>query len=267
MTEAKGIGAAITASLPRVLSASLGPLLRARGAGDPGFLNPHSRSHADAMAGLTVDHWSRLIDAYGLRERGSVLDVACGSGDWLPALAAVNDRVVGVDLDEAMLAHARARAGGTARTELHAMPAESLSFKDHVFDAVACMSALPYLDQAVAVPEMARVLKPEGRLVIGTVGPGYYAKHIVDGIRQGEHEAIAYGIDPLLVTAGRRLRGQGFARGSLQAWSPRAARRLLEHHGFAIERVLHETDAIDPRWPAIFLGRPVYYVVLARRTA
>ena len=261
----RGVGAIVTSALPRVLSATLGPILRARGEGDPGFLDPSRRSHADAMSALTRDHWDRLVRAYGLTERGVLLDVACGSGDWLPTLAASNSRVVGVDLDTAMLELARERCGGVENVEIHAMPAESLEFADASFDAVTCFSALPYLDQDRALAEMTRVLRPGGRFVVGTVGSGYYAKHVAEGIRHGDSKAVTYGLDAMLVAAGRAVRGRSFAPASLQAWSPRAVRRLLEDHGLSVERVARDTDAIDPRWPRSFAGRPMYSVTFATK--
>jgi hypothetical protein len=97
------------------------------------------------------------------------------------------------------------------------------------------------------------------------VGSGYYAQHVVDGIRHDDREAIGYGLDALLVTAGRRVRGRGFAPGSLQAWSPRAVRGLLGQAGFDVDRIVRDVDAADPEWPKSCLGLPTYFVVLATR--
>jgi SAM-dependent methyltransferase len=241
-----------------------GPLLRARGNGDAAFLDPSRRSHADAMSTLADKHWEELIARFGLKGAGRVLDVACGSGDWLAALARSNTVVVGTDLDEGMLALARRRCAAD-NVELRAMPAESLDFADGSFDAVTCFSALPYLRYDDAISEMARVLRPGGRLAIGTVGAGYYAKHVAEGVRHDDADAVIYGLDPIMVGIARTVGGDRIAPSSLRSWSPRAVRRLLERHGFAVQQTLNDVDAVNPQWPRRFMARPMYFVVFATR--
>jgi SAM-dependent methyltransferase len=249
----------------KALARTLGPVLRSRANEQSTFLDPRGRSHADAMAMLSQDHWERLVHMLALAGAGTVLDVGCGSGDWLAALARFNTRVVGVDIDEDMLSLARARSSGSDNVEIRAVAAEALDLPDGEFDAVTCFTALPYLDQDTALSEMARVLRPAGRLVVGTVGSGYYAKHVAEGIRHEEPDAIRYGLDPILVSAARAVAGDGVARDSLRSWGPRAVRRLLEAQGFAVDRVVRDVGAIDPSWPKSFLGRPMYFIVFATK--
>jgi SAM-dependent methyltransferase len=263
--EGVRLGARVTTALPRLLSRSLGPVLRRRAEGDPAFLGPRHRSHADAMSALPDEHWDRLIHRLDLVGLEAVLDIGCGSGDWLPALAQHNARVMGVDADDGMLELARARSAQVGNVELHRMPAESLELPDEAFDAVTCFTALPYLDQSPALREMGRVLRPGGRLIVGTVSSGYYLKHISEGLRQDDPEAVRYGLDPLLVSAGRALRGDRFAASSLRAWSPRAVRRLLRDQRFEVDRVRRDVDAADPSWPTSYLGWPVYLIAFATK--
>jgi SAM-dependent methyltransferase len=251
--------------LVQVLTRTLGPVLRARGEGDARFRDPRHRSHADAIAAFPDEHWERVVERFNLVGTGTVLDVACGSGDWLPALARVNDRVVGTDIDEGMLDLARTRSLGSENVEIRAMPAEALDFPDAAFDAVTCFTALPYLDQDAALREVARVLRRGGQLVLGTVGSGYYAKHVAEGIRHDEPGAVRYGLDPIVVAAGRTVAGSRFAPASLRSWGPRAVRRLLTRHGLAVEGVRRDVDPVDPTWPSRCLGRPLYFVVFARK--
>jgi SAM-dependent methyltransferase len=267
MTEARASGAGATTidTLARILSRTVRPLLRTRPEPDTAFLDPGRRSHPDAMATLSENHWDRLIGEYGLTGRGAILDIACGSGDWLAALAKTNPEVTGVDMDAEMLRLARQRSSGAENVEIRSMSAESLDFPGDAFDAVTCFTSLPYFDQHLAIGEMARVLKPGGHLVVGTVGPGYYAKHVAEGIRHDEPNAVRYGLDALLVAAGRAVRGGAFAPASLQAWSPHAVGKLLAHHGFVVDRVVRDTDPIDPNWPNEFLGRPLYFTVFATK--
>ena len=260
-----GLGGTFIATLSQLLSRTFGPLLRLRKDDDSTFLNRLSQTHTDAMDALSDDHWERLIRAVGLVGVHAVLDVGCGSGAWLTPLARLNTRVVGIDVDDALLDVARTNSSCADNVAIWNMSAESLRFADESFDAVACFTVLPYLDQPVALGEMARVLRPNGRLLLGTVGFGYYAKHIAEGIRHEELDAIRYGLDPVLVAAARALAGNKIAPDSLRCWSPRAVRRLLESQGFAVDRVVRDVGAVDPSWPRTFLGRPVYFITFAEK--
>jgi len=235
--------------------------------GDQRFLDPKGRSHADAMAALPADHWERLVAVCELTGAGAVLDVACGSGDWLVALAATNERVVGVDADPDMLELAHARTAAAHNVELRQMRAEQLDFADGAFDALTCFTALPYLEQSVAIREMARVLEPGGKLVLGTVGTGYYAKHAAEGIRHRDRDTVRYGLDPILVSAGRTVRGDRFALGALRVWGPRSVRRLLEGEGLEVTQIAYDPAPVDPTWPRTFLGQPLYVIAHATKRA
>jgi SAM-dependent methyltransferase/TusA-related sulfurtransferase len=101
-----------------------------------------------------------------------VVDVACGAGiDSLIAAKMVgpNGRVIGVDMTPAMLAKARhgAAQGQFSNVEFREGYAESLPVPDGWADVIISNGALNLMpDKAAALKEMARVLKPGGRLQI-----------------------------------------------------------------------------------------------------
>jgi SAM-dependent methyltransferase len=100
---------------------------------------------------------------------GRCLDLGCGTGLTLPALAGLGWRVVGVDLSGDQLHLALERAGG-AGAVLAQADAAALPFPDGAFDAVVSLFTHTDLDdRAGATVEVARVLRPGGRLVdVGT---------------------------------------------------------------------------------------------------
>ncbi len=116
----------------------------------------------------------RLADTLDLRPRQRVLDVAAGIGTTALLLAAERAvDVVGIDLGEAQVARARARAAeagldGNVRFEVG--DAERLPVADASFDAVVCECAFcTFPDKVTAASELARALRPGGRLGITDV--------------------------------------------------------------------------------------------------
>ncbi|MDP6390874.1 MAG: methyltransferase domain-containing protein [Alphaproteobacteria bacterium] len=119
----------------------------------------------------------RLDPAPGER----VLDVGCGTGALLSAMSQIFPglELVGIDPTPEMLAVARSKLGGSVELVLGA--AEDLPFGDSSFDLVISTSMLHYIQRpADALAEMARVLKPGGRLVITDWCDDYLACRICD---------------------------------------------------------------------------------------
>ena len=104
-----------------------------------------------------------------------VVDVGCGAGlDSLIAARMVgpSGRVIGVDMTPEMLAKARsgAQALGLSNVEFQGGVAEDLPAPDGWADVVISNGVLNLTpDKAATLREMARVLKPNGRLQIGDI--------------------------------------------------------------------------------------------------
>ena len=101
-----------------------------------------------------------------------VLDVACGTAAVARAAASrvgATGQVVGLDLNPAMLAMARAIAHRDGLPiEWREADATALPFADATFDLVCCHQGLQFFpDRSAALREMFRVLVPGGRLALG----------------------------------------------------------------------------------------------------
>lgn len=133
----------------------------------------YARWRATTLGGITERVESRVVlDLLGDPRGKRVLDVGTGDGAYAIEAAARGAIVTAVDLQPAMLDAARARAArrGVDATWLSA-DAERLPFGDASFDAVVAVTVLCFVaDPARAVREMARVLVPGGRLVLGELG-------------------------------------------------------------------------------------------------
>jgi ubiquinone/menaquinone biosynthesis C-methylase UbiE len=128
---------------------------------------------ATSLGSLTEAIEQRLVlelmgDVGGIR----LLDAGCGDGALVCAAAARGAEVTGVDSDPAMLAAAQGRAANAGvRAIFLEGRAERLPFPDASFDMVSSITVLCFVpDAGGALREMARVLRPGGRLVLGELG-------------------------------------------------------------------------------------------------
>lgn len=110
----------------------------------------------------------------GLAAGHSVLDVACGPGNFTRSFGATvgaGGLAVGIDASETMLARGarELERSGAENVCLLRGDASDLPFLDGSFDAVCCFAALHlFADPFDALSDMARVLAPGGRIAIMT---------------------------------------------------------------------------------------------------
>jgi SAM-dependent methyltransferase len=119
-----------------------------------------------------------------LTAEDELLDVACGSGEFLAVHGARARRVAGIDLSAEKAELARQRlaeriAAGTA--EVVRGDAAAMPWADGSFSAVSCNDAFPFFPAPERLlAEVFRVLRPGGRMVvqIGMRWPNGVPKHL-----------------------------------------------------------------------------------------
>jgi ubiquinone/menaquinone biosynthesis C-methylase UbiE len=113
------------------------------------------------------DGWLKQRAAGFANAAGAVLDLGCGDGLYLAALAGGNSRVVGADRSAVALARAAQRA---PHAELHAVgDNERLPLPDNSVDRIWCCDTLEHVvDTQIVLSEARRVLVPGGRLLVVT---------------------------------------------------------------------------------------------------
>jgi SAM-dependent methyltransferase len=134
-----------------------------------------------------IPYRSLLWDTYvelDLKPGMRVLDAGCGTGNLEHFISTkpIPDVVVdGIDASTGMLAVARRRCARLRFARFSAADlGERLPFDDATFDRVVSVNVLYALkDQDLAVSEMFRVLKPDGRLVISSPLPTYRVSPMV----------------------------------------------------------------------------------------
>jgi SAM-dependent methyltransferase len=131
----------------------------------------------DALRPADANWWEvfELLVREGDLAGRRVLDIGCGTGRAAEALIERGSRVWGVEPEPEMAAVARERV-----STVKVAPAERLPFKDGWFERALMWLVVHLVDRPRAFGEAARVLRPDGRLAIGTFHPlhfeGYWLK-------------------------------------------------------------------------------------------
>src|SRR5262245_38040044 len=112
------------------------------------------RFHLAAIAGLADAAWT-------------LGDLGCGTGRVSEALAPFVARVIAVDASAAMLNAAKKRLHASPNVDLRRGDLEALPIDDDLLDAATLSLVLHHVTEpARALAEMARVLKPGGRVIL-----------------------------------------------------------------------------------------------------
>jgi ArsR family transcriptional regulator len=147
-----------------------------------------------------------ILAAAGQGPFRAMLDIGTGTGRMIELFADRCERLLGIDLSQAMLAVARANLerAGIAHARVRVGECTNLPVVRESFDLVVIHQVLHFLDDpAAALAEAARALAPGGRLVVVDFAP-----HAHEFLRETQ--------------AHRRL---GFAHGQVLQWLTTAGLR------------------------------------------
>jgi arsenite methyltransferase len=128
--------------------------------------------NAQALTRRFVAAWQLPIEWLDIPEGGVALDVGAGPGSITTSLAhaaGADGLALGVDISEPMLVRAvrAVRAAAGPQVGFLRADAQRLPLRDETVDAAVSIAVLQLIpDPAAALSEIARVLKPGGRLAV-----------------------------------------------------------------------------------------------------
>src|SRR5919202_1381964 len=159
----------------------------------------------------------RMLSLASVVDGEAVLELGCGDGSLLVALARANPtgRTVGVDLAEGMLARTARRLKRTnlPGVELQRADIRGLPFEDASFDVVTCayvLDILPWTEIAQALAEVQRVLRPGARLVVANAARAERRRHRLPELLYGTGLPLTSNCRPIDTLA--RLADAGFTQ-------------------------------------------------------
>ncbi|WP_242582378.1 class I SAM-dependent methyltransferase [Amycolatopsis sp. 195334CR] len=177
----------------------------------------------------------RFLAAAAIESTSAVLDVGCGTGQMTREAAKAGGRALGVDLSSPMIELARDRARAVPNAEFLQADAQIHPFPEASFDRVISRhGAMFFGDAEAAFANLARALRPGGRMVLLSWQPGDRNEWASTFRR--------------IFTANAEVPATPPAPGTLA--DPAATRGLLESAGFTDVRV---SAVAEP----MFFGRDV----------
>jgi len=147
---------------------------------------------------IVYEHVHRYAFARRHAAGRRVLDVACGEGYGSAILAGVAREVVGVDIDAATVAHARAAYASVGNLSFAEGSAAKLPIPDASVDLVVSFETIEHLeavDQPRMLAEFARVLVDDGVLVLSAPNRPEYSESrgYVNPFHRHEHDRAELG--------------------------------------------------------------------------
>jgi SAM-dependent methyltransferase len=208
---------------------------------------------------IAYEHWHRYAFARRWVAGKRVLDVACGEGYGSALLSQTAGAVVGVDIAESAIEHARTAYASLSNLRFEHGSATALPLPDASIDVVVSFETIEHLagpDQPRMIKEIARVLTADGILLLSAPNPVEYslARNYRNPFHQ--HEPTRDELEALLAPlfavghwyCQRRYFGSAI-------WN--------ERHETTLEAWTGDAASVAPASPPA----PMYLLVVAARTA
>ena len=138
-------------------------------------------------------NWNRkierkAIETISIKKNSKILDIGCGTGNLLYLFQEQrkNLKLYGIDISEEMLKIAKVKL---KTTDLKLQSVEQINFKSNYFDYVFSVDAFHhYSNYDLAMKNIYRVLKKEGKLIVVDFNFGFIGNKIFHAIEPGNNK-------------------------------------------------------------------------------
>ncbi|HEY2590816.1 MAG TPA: class I SAM-dependent methyltransferase, partial [Steroidobacteraceae bacterium] len=201
---------------------------------------------------MESEHRGRYLWAADLARGLDVIDAGCGTGYGSEIIAAAGARrVVGVDISHEAIDYARSSSSHAA-IEFHVGGLHELPFEDASFDLAVCFEVIEHVEeQARAISELRRVLKPAGVLAISSPNRDVYPP----GNPHHVHEFVPQELEQALT--------EQFANVRLYRQSPWLTAAIFDDEQSSSLGIEHELSAKVMKVASVAPGEEMYTVALA----
>lgn len=202
-----------------------------------------------------------LFDAVKNRNLERILDVGCSVGqEFFPFLEKTDAVCYGVDIAEELgiLTKKTFVEKYSERVNFVRSAGEILPFADKSFDLVLCRVSIPYMNNKMAIAEVARVLKKGGVYLLKTHAPPFYFRMIAERAKSLNPKQVAYPVICLAASIWHSATGKQLENGIWRGKEIFQTRNFLEKefakHGMKVERELADTN---PQSPSYFVVKTI----------
>ncbi|MBT4733112.1 class I SAM-dependent methyltransferase [Candidatus Woesearchaeota archaeon] len=123
-----------------------------------------------------IEKYVNRLKALGFVGNDRVLDAGCGFGQWSLALSTLNKTVTSCDISSIRINFLNDMMHGCDidNIQIDKSSLNELPYSDNTFDAIFCYSVIFLTPWKESLHELARVLKPNGKLYISANEVGWY---------------------------------------------------------------------------------------------
>jgi len=207
---------------------------------------------------IWIEHWHRYHFASAFVAGRRVLDLACGEGYGSAFLARRAAAVVGVDVSQQAIDHARRAYPNLRNVEFQVGSCTAIPAPDASLDVAVSFETLEHIaEQEQFMDELARVLKPAGLLLVSCPNKAEYTDK--RGTKNEFHVKELYR-DEFAALVARR-----FPHSTWYGQKPTFYSVIAPENAARTAAELVEVTEKDPDRGAAHLASPLYFIVAASR--
>jgi ubiquinone/menaquinone biosynthesis C-methylase UbiE len=207
---------------------------------------------------IWIEHWHRYHFASRWVAGKRVLDIACGEGYGSALLARRATQVTGVDVSQQAIDHAKRTYPDLGKVEFKVGSCTAIPAPDAAFDVAVSFETLEHIaEQEQFLAELARVLKPDGLLLISCPNKAEYTDK--RGTKNEFHVKELYR-DEFAALVARRFPHSAWYGQKPTFYSVIAPEGASSPSGEMVEVSEKAPDHGTPQ-----LGAPLYFIAAASR--